>query len=293
MATSRMTSLSRGPVVAVAVAALTFAASGVARATPTTIEARAADVAVELTADPPIVAVNGGTVITATVRNLGGRPARHLQLEIALPPEFQVFTTTSSSDLPCTPTLQVVTCTGTTDLAPNTTAFPVTLDLTAVAPAGTAGDFNASVTTRSRESDRSNNTASATVQIVGTGTVGGNVWNDLDGDGQRDPGEPPLNDIRSIRVINPDDGDGQGFSNIFNGFYSFFGVRAIPNIVRVELDAAGPWTFTTPNVGDDATDSDVAQVSATTSLITGESAVFDVTEGGVVTIDVGLVAKPQ
>lgn len=121
----------------------------------------------------------------------------------------------------------------------------------------------------------------------------GNVWNDVNSDGQREPGEPPLNDITSIQVINPEDGGGQYIANIFDGFHSFEGVRALPNLIRVTVNGLGPWTFTSPNVGDDATDSDVTKVSETASDITGESAEFTVTAGGVTTIDIGLVARPQ
>jgi hypothetical protein len=284
----------RGPLVAAAATALIFMASGVAQAAPTIGETKAADVAVELNADPSIIAVGTGTTITATLRNQGDRPARHPQLKITVPSAFQVSSTTSSSALPCTQTGQVVTCGGTTDLAAHTTAFPVTLELDAfTAPPGTVADFSASVTTSSRESDTSNNTVSRTVQIVGVGTVQGNVWNDLNGDGQREPGEPPLNDISNIQVLSSADGEGPFVGNIFNGFYSFENVRATGNIVHVELNELGPWTFTTPNVGDDATDSDVTNVSEPESVITGESAEFNVTAGGVVTIDIGLVARSQ
>ncbi|GAA4520484.1 hypothetical protein GCM10023191_097490 [Actinoallomurus oryzae] len=291
MARTRMTLALRGPLVAVTAAALTFTASGVAHAAPA---AKAlADVAVDLSADPPVVGTGYGTTVTATVRNQGDRPARDLQLKITVPTGFELFGTSSSSALPCTPAAQVVTCTGTADLAAHATEYPITLSLEAMAPPGTDADFDASVTTTSRESDTSNNTATRTVQIVGVGTVQGNVWNDLNGDGQREPGEPPLNDISSIQVINPDDGDGSGVSNIFDGYYSFWDVRATRNIVRVTLNGSGPWTFTTPNVGDDATDSDISDVSETGSVIIGDSAEFNVTAGGVVTIDVGLVAKSQ
>jgi SdrD B-like protein/uncharacterized protein DUF11 len=293
MARRRMTFPWRGPLVVAATSALMFTASGVAQAVPTTEETQAADVAVELNADS-IIAVGTGTTITATVRNQGGRPARNLQLKITAPSGFELNSVSSSSALPCTSAGQVVTCEGSADLAPHTTVSPVTLGLDAFTlPPGTVADFRASVTTSSRESDTSNNTASRTVQIVGIGTVQGNVWNDLNGDGRRQPGEPPLNDISSIQVINPEDGGGQYIANIFDGFYSFENVRAIQNIIRVELNGSGPWTFTTPNVGDDTTDSDVIKVSETESIITAESAEFNVTAGGVATIDIGLMARPQ
>jgi hypothetical protein len=286
-----MTSALRGPLVAVTAAALAFTANGVAHAAPA-VKAPA-DVTVDLSADPSVVGSGDGTTITATVHNQGDRPARNVGLKITVPSAFELFGISSSSALPCTLAGQVVTCTATTDLAAHATEYPVTLSLQATAPPGTHADFDASVTTKSAESNTANNAASRTVQIVGVGTVQGNVWNDLNGDGQREPGKPALNDITGIRVINPDDGEGPGVSNIFDGHYSFWDVRATRNIVRVTLDGSGPWTFTTPNVGDDATDSDISNVSQTGSVITGDSADFNVTAGGVVTIDVGLVAKPQ
>ena len=253
-----------------------------------------ADVAVKLTADPSVIAVGTGTTLNATVQNKGGSPAHHVQLEITLPSAFQVSSATWPSTFNCTQTGQVVTCEDTTDLAAHTTAYPFSWYLdSSAAPPGTTGDFSASVTTDSQESNTSNNTAIRKTRIVGIGTVQGNVWNDLNGDGQREPGEPPLNDISSIQVLSSVDGDGSYVANIFNGTYSFWDVRAIRNIVRVELNGSSPWKFTTPNVGDDATDSDVTDVSENDSVAIGESAEFKLTAGGVVTVDIGLVAKPQ
>ncbi len=276
-----------------AAAALTLTAGGVAQAAPATAQASAADVTVTM-ATASVIAVGTGATLTTTVKNKGGSPASGVALQITLPPGFDVWETSTSSNLPCDQTGQVVTCEGGPDLAAHTAEYPVTLALSSFSlPPGTIAHFAANVTTTSPESNTSNNAASRTVKVVGVGTVQGNVWNDLNGNGQREPGEPPLNDITSVQVINPKDGGGQDYVNIFDGFYSFEGVRAIKNIVRVTLSGTGPWTFTTPNVGDDATDSDVGTVSATPSEITGESAAFRVTAGGVVTVDVGLVAKSQ
>ena len=47
--------------------------------------------------------------------------------------------------------------------------------------------------------------------------------------------------------------------------------------------------FTTPNVGDDATDSDVELISENSYELTARSAEFVVPENGSVTIDVGVV----
>jgi uncharacterized repeat protein (TIGR01451 family) len=282
----------RGPLATVAAVAMVCTAGGIAQAAPAVAQQKAADVAVDLSADPALMAVGNGTTITATVRNQGDRPARQVKLTITLPSAFDLASTSSTSDLPCTSAGQVVTCEGGPDLAAHATEPPVSLFVEAFSsPPGTTADFDASVTTGSRESDTTNNTATQSVHIVGVGTVQGNVWNDLNGDGQRESGEPPLNDITSIQVIYPEDGGGQYIANIFDGFYEFEGVRALPNIIRVTVSDTGPWTFTTPDVGDDATDSDITGVSDNGYELTGESAPFDVTAGGVATIDIGLVAK--
>lgn len=293
--TKRQMTLSwHGPLVAGAAAALVFAAGGAAQAAPTTEKTNAADVAVELNADPPFAPVDRGTRITATVRNQGGRPARDLRLEVTAPSAFQVSGWNADPSWTCATSGQVVTCEGNADLAAHTTASPIDVGLVSAAEAGTVADVSASVTTSSSESDTSNNTASRTVQIVGIGTVQGNVWHDLDGDGQREPGEPPLDDIHTIELLNLEDDGGQIIVNIFDGFYSFTDEPATRHIIRVTLNpTTSPWTFTTPNVGDDATDSDVVKVSETQALITGDSPEFNVITGGVVTVDIGLVARSQ
>jgi hypothetical protein len=50
------------------------------------------------------------------------------------------------------------------------------------------------------------------------------------------------------------------------------------------------WRFTTPDVGDDATDSDLAQVSENSVYRIAESAEFTVTAAGTTVVDLGIVA---
>ena len=52
------------------------------------------------------------------------------------------------------------------------------------------------------------------------------------------------------------------------------------------------WGFTTPNVGDEATDSDVVVVFADEIGANAESHVFEVTSGSETVIDVGLTEEP-
>lgn len=52
------------------------------------------------------------------------------------------------------------------------------------------------------------------------------------------------------------------------------------------------WDFTTPNVGDEATDSDVVLVFADAFSAIAESHVFEVASGSETIIDVGLTEEP-
>jgi hypothetical protein len=52
------------------------------------------------------------------------------------------------------------------------------------------------------------------------------------------------------------------------------------------------WDFTTPNVGDEATDSDVVWVFADEFSAIAESHVFEVASGSETIIDVGLTEEP-
>jgi hypothetical protein len=68
-----------------------------------------------------------------------------------------------------------------------------------------------------------------------------------------------------------------------------------PNQYRIEVIInvfALAWDFTTPNVGDEATDSDVVPVFPDEFSSIAQSHVFELASGGETTVDIGLTEEP-
>lgn len=252
---------------------------------------RRADVAVEVTASPRTVSRWHTTVITAVVRNLGNAPARGVTLTLNMPAPFAPFQTTSLPDWNCKDQPSSWTCEHDGPIAPGSefTVLRVETEVIGATP-GDQVDARGTVTTRSLESDTSNNEDVATANYQGVGVLRGQAWHDLNRDGQRTPDEPAVgpgfDGIDSIIFVALDDGAMRGA-----GFGSDGYAEEMPaNRYRVEvLVASGRWDFTTADVGDDRSDSDI--VSSTVSGIyrRGSSADVTLTEGGEVVVDIGLV----
>lgn len=169
--------------------------------------------------------------------------------------------------------------------------LPLDVTVGAGTPAGPL-TLTAGVTSANPDTDQANNTRSATTSYLPQGTVRGTGWYDEDRDGQRDPGEPligyepPVNRLTFIpEGGSPIEAPTSGFS--IYGDYE----RALPPgryVVRAGLTYG--WLPATPDVGDDATDSDVTLVPESPyNAPYADSAVVEVVDGGVVTIDVGVV----
>ena len=116
----------------------------------------------------------------------------------------------------------------------------------------------------------------------------GRVWLDADRDGQRDADEgTPALDQLSVSLI-PSDGTASiSVSVNADGTYRV-PVHAGQYVLEAGL-APGSYHFTTPDVGDDATDSDVTVTYDGWDHIAAQSDPVTVAEGGEATLDVGLV----
>jgi SdrD B-like domain len=175
------------------------------------------------------------------------------------------------------------------------------IQLVATIGAGTPDgplSFTATVSTDSPESSTDNNSLQATTTYRAQGFISGRVWLDQNRNGQRDPGEPAVESggdgIWSLQFLlehltNPAwdtpaatvNGDGTYTARLGPGRY----------YVRAKVGTA--LDFTTPNVGDEATDSDVTVTARTWDGVTAESAVVDVVDGRHTAVDIGLVtAQP-
>ena len=108
--------------------------------------------------------------------------------------------------------------------------------------------------------------------VLGLASVGDFVWDDLDGDGQQDSGEPG---IQSVTVIltgaGGDNQFGNGNETIVstttgsNGEYLFTNLAPDQYLVTFS-DLPPGYVFTTPNVGDDTSDSDADPLTGTTGI---------------------------
>ena len=128
----------------------------------------------------------------------------------------------------------------------------------------------------------SNTTVDAGLYLM-PASIGDYVWNDTNKNGTQDAGEAGipnvtvnLYDCTTDKLIATTTTDA-------NGAYSFTGL--MPGSYRVEFTAPMGYDFTTPNVGDDATDSD-ANASGVTEC-------YDIVAGQTnLTVDAGLYLMP-
>ncbi|TWP48442.1 hypothetical protein FKR81_28020 [Lentzea tibetensis] len=249
-----------------------------------------ADVSIEVTAPRNILATDGWTRVAATVRNTGELPASDVRFTYTIPQELLPSGTETSSEWDCQHGWRTVTCTHDGDLAPGATAYP--FYFTASAQGATVGQTItavADVTTASPEHSAANNHGSRDIQFVGKGNVRGRLWHDLNANGAREEGEPPVDSV-GLSVLAVDDEDQYGYANHHGGTFDHR-VPAKRFYGRVTLASWSGWAFTTPNAGDDTTDSDFVQVSDNHGYLEGRTDVFTVEPDGSVTIDVGLVTR--
>ncbi|MFK8014057.1 MAG: SdrD B-like domain-containing protein, partial [Gammaproteobacteria bacterium] len=122
-------------------------------------------------------------------------------------------------------------------------------------------------------------------------SLGDKVFKDLNGDGQQTAGEPGVPGI-TVNLWTDDDGDGLPDTQIAttttdaNGMYGFANLDpTLTYVVQFINDPAMNMPFTTPNVGDDTTDSDAGDggITGPITLSSGENNS---------TIDAGIVNLP-
>jgi hypothetical protein len=240
------------------------------------------------------------------VDNIGGSPADNVTVRLPLPDTVQPQSADGGGDWTCTvghdadSGQRVWECV-TQRYEPAGLELVSPIQLVATVGAGTPDgplSFTATVTTDSPESSTDNNSGQATTTYLAQGFISGRVWLDQDRDGQRDPGEPAVQSgsdgIQLLQFLNEGmtspawdtpaatvNGDGTYTQRLAPGRY----------YVRAKVGTA--LDFTTPNVGDEATDSDVTVTARAWDDVTAESAVVEVVDGQHTVIDIGLVpAQP-
>jgi SdrD B-like domain/Domain of unknown function DUF11 len=277
-------------------ALLVLALSGVVAAlTPTGrafAKPRRPDIAITgITVSPAEVIMGDLVDIRVEVANVGAAPSDPVIVSVTLPATLRKLSDNASSRTwDCFFIAPSWTCSH-AGLVPGEVAE--TLNLPAEVVGGAPGDVlvvTATATTTSRELSTANNTGQASAKFITAGTVRGKVWLDEDRDGQRDPGETALSSVAYgfwfLRIETPD-----GIQSIqavvdADGTYA---VALKPNQYLVQVGVyPAQWGYTTPDVGDDATDSDVTPYFVDEVNALARSDVAVVTAGGEVVIDVGL-----
>ena len=123
-----------------------------------------------------------------------------------------------------------------------------------------------------------------------TASLGDRVWEDLNGNGVQDIGEPGLANVR-VRLLDTTgdpilDGSGDPVTQLTNGAgnYRFDGL--VPGVYRIRIDAPSGYTLTAANVGSNSADSDLNKTTGISGSTTLGSAEVNLT------IDAGVVNLP-
>jgi len=281
-------------------------ANNSAQVTFTYITPPPADVTITgMDAYPPQIVAGDQVNLYIVVDNIGGSPADNVTVRLPLPDTVQPQSADGGDDWTCTvghdadSGQRVWECV-TQRYEPAGLELVSPIQLVATVGAGTPDgplSFTATVTTDSPESSTDNNSGQATTTYLAQGFISGRVWLDQDRDGQRDPGEPAVQSgsdgIQLLQFLNEGmtspawdtpaatvNGDGTYTQRLAPGRY----------YVRAKVGTA--LDFTTPNVGDEATDSDVTVTARAWDDVTAESAVVQVADGQHTVIDIGLVPAP-
>jgi hypothetical protein len=253
---------------------------------------RRPDIAITAATVSPAEVIMGDLVdIRVEVANLGVAASDPVTVTVTLPATLRKLSDNASSQtwhcFSIAPTNWMCTHAG---LASGEVAE--TLNLPAEVAGGAPGDVlvvSAAATTTSRELSTANNTGQASARFIAAGTIRGTVWLDEDRDGQRDPEETPLSSVAFgfwfLRVESP---DGLQSIQVVVDSDGTYVVALKPNQYLVQVGVyPAQWGYTTPDVGDDATDSDVTAYYVGEVDALARSDVIEVTAGSEAVVDVG------
>ena len=257
---------------------------------------------------PPQVVAGDQVTLYIAVDNIGGSPADNVTVRLPLADTVEPVSADGGGDWTCSVVRdadsgqRVWECVH-PRYEPAGLELVSPIWLVATVGAGTPDGtltFTATVTTDSPEPSTDNNSVQATTTYLPQGFISGRVWLDQDRDGQRDPDEPGVESggdgVRSLMFLleglTYPAWDTPAATVNRDGTYT---QRLAPGRYFVRVNVGTALDFTTPDTGDDATDSDVT-VTATIpgwDGVTAESAVVDVVDGQHTDVDIGLVtAQP-
>ncbi|MFE9956044.1 SdrD B-like domain-containing protein [Micromonospora sp. NPDC005299] len=252
------------------------------------------DLLVDLVMTNPLNPAEGETFSTRIdLRNYGNGDSGPVKLTVSVPAGLR--TTTPDADTGWTCTVASATsysCAHAALLAGQRSQLFVPFVVAGATP-GTTVPITATIAPDKRESNTGNNTGSVTVAIAGTCVIRGVVWHDLDGDGQREEGEPGIGPDGVLQVTlwaRQGDTIGGGSASVNpDGTWSIMARTELLYEVRVE--ATNQYDRTAGNVGDDATDSDLVTAYQWDPTLLAASAEFEAHAGGEYVVDAGLVTR--
>ena len=255
---------------------------------------------------PPQVVAGDQVTLYIAVDNIGGSPADNVTVRLPLADTVEPVSADGGGDWTCSvgrdadSGQRVWECVHPRyEPAGLELVSPIWLVATVGAgtPEGTL-PFTATVTTDSPEPSTDNNTGQASTTYLTQGFISGRVWLDQDRDGQRDPDEPGVENggdgVRSLLLMR----EGLIYPAwdtpvAFVGHDGAYIQPLAPGRYFVRVNVSLALDYTTPNTGDEATDSDVVFTARAWDEVTAESAVVDVIDGQHTVIDIGLVpAQP-
>lgn len=261
----------------------------------------APDLAVNMVAKPTEVIPGGEVTYWIDVRNLGG-PARAVMIQLPVPAGMRGVTRQGPYGWDCSYGTDTTTgvssydCTYQGGLASGATSEPLTIttQVDQLAPGDTPAATVTVETVPGVEEVTTNNTASAAVTVVEPGFISGLVWSDYDRDGIRDAGEPGEGQTVKWVTVFPRsaaDGDPVDYPVSVNADGTWrLALKPGQYVVQAGVDAYYSRFFSPPDVGDDATDSDVVPVDDPGNYYRyAESAVIAVTAGGESVVDIGII----
>ncbi|HEU4397380.1 MAG TPA: hypothetical protein VFU54_06025 [Actinomycetota bacterium] len=255
---------------------------------------------------PPQVVAGDQVTLYIAVDNIGGSPADNVTVRLPLADTVEPVSADGGGDWTCSvgrdadSGQRVWECVHPRyEPAGLELVSPIWLVATVGAgtPEGTV-TFTATARTDSPEPSTDNNTGQASTTYLAQGFISGRVWLDQDRDGQRDPDEPAVENggdgVRSLLLmleglIYP----AWDTPNAFVGHDGSYTQPLAPRRYFVRVNVSPALDYTTPNTGDEATDSDVVFTARAYDGVTAESAVVDVVDGQHTVVDIGLVpAQP-
>lgn len=233
--------------------------------------------------------------IAAFVRNEGPRASGPVTVTVTLSAGLEAEPVDVDPAWTCSNSVTSWTCTH-AGIAPRE-EIAETLVVGAKVVGGMPGDVlvvTASAQTTGRELRTDNNSGQASVNVVAPAVISGVVWNDLDRDGQREAGEPPISSgpegVQFLRLIPQSIDPLPTVDGVVaaDGTYSVT-VRPGLYLLQVWVDDS-LFMFSPPNIGDDATDSDLVFFEGDPGVNVGTTDVINLESGSLTTgVDAGLV----